>query len=187
MSLSCKKIVENLQKGGKTRDECIGTIYKQFLHLVGRFSKKYKLLYELVINEYVDSILVLDTYVRDGRFEFLKSSKNPCLNFILKTLKNKCKNLARKEGRRNTIKLGDVAAFLEATTETPDSALMYEDLLDAFNDLDEKCKKILMDWLSGYKMEEIAERNDLSNKNAARVSKSRCLKKLKEILRNKGY
>ena len=56
----------------------------------------------------------------------------------------------------------------------------------AFHRLEARCRDILIQWMEGYTMHEIARKMGLANDAMARKLKYHCFKKLKEILRD-GY
>ncbi|RMG31769.1 MAG: sigma-70 family RNA polymerase sigma factor [Bacteroidetes bacterium] len=156
-------------------------IYRQFFHLTHRYSRDNSLPHEDVILEYTDSLLLFDSWVRTQKFK-LKNEKS-CLNFLMKVLDNRCKNLRRKHDQQGNLFDHDQEIFalrIKAQEETG-KEWRTEALMEKFRQLDARCQQILLDWLSGYNMKEIARRNGLSNANVASVSKKRCLEKLKKL------
>lgn len=186
MNLSCTEIVKRLKQGGRIRDKCLKITYKQFFHLVRSRSEKFNLDAELVTHEYTDTILVFDGYVRSERFTI--KNENSCLNFITRTLEYKCSNLNRKEKKRNNeVDFNELPYEVTIARAETDEGLIHGDLLKVFKRLDQKCQKILLDVYAGYKMKEIAVRNNFSGANSAGVLRHRCAEKFKTILKNEGY
>ena len=185
----CEETVTNIQKGGKYREAAVKKIYEFYFEKVIRlFKNKYG--YGLTADEtmmaYNDAIMALIRAITLGRFSI--QGKEACFGYIYQVGNWKCIDMLRakpdvhfEEDDSDYIKNN-----IAASQGNPEEQWIRNEYMEALQKLNEKCKNILIDWISGYSMEEIANRNDLKNANSAAVTRRTCFRKLKDILRNLG-
>ncbi len=179
------QIIEGIRTGEAAQHAAVEYIYKD---------KKYRKCAENVVRNYPglrledwegvfhESIVQLLKSVKKGKFDGSKA--------LVKYFDGICRNVCRKfyrdgnKDRNNEDKL----QIEEVDYETPFDLLVDDEigaiLDEAFEQLSEQCRKILKLWALRYKMTEIAELCGLKNQRNAITYRSRCMQRLKNIMKN---
>jgi len=180
--LSCKEIIDEIQKGGVHRERCMYQVYKQFRGFVFKLKNKYHLSVEEVEDGYAEAISEFANRVDRDKFE-LRFPKS-CSTFIYTVCQNKCFDYLRNLNKNiDTIDIDEIPPDMTLENfEDPWKDLDREVLKIAFQKLSEKCQNVLIMWASGYSMKEIYEANELKDENSAAVTRHACLKKLRGFM-----
>ena len=184
MEMRDKEIIENILKGGQSRQKGIREIYQQdnlrekVIHYVMQNKGKR----EDGQDVFHEGIILLDRNIREQKFRG-DSSLSLYLYGICRLI---WMNQLRKHQKVDLQENNDAMdGVLEHTPET--TFISHEKrstLQSLLNRLGEKCKKVLELWQLSYSMEEIAQQMGLSSEKMARKSKYRCQKALIELVKN---
>jgi len=167
-------------KSGSNRD--IIRIYDDHKGAFVRFATKYPIASEDVLDIYQDAIIVLWEHARQGKLDGLKSSIKTYLFGVGKYMMlNRLKKTSMQQ------------PMVDEITEIPDN--LYDETLrrervellrKGFRQLGNQCQKILrMFYYDGKKLDEIQTELGYANKDVLKSQKSRCLKQLKELTKEK--
>lgn len=105
--------------------------------------------------------------------------------YIMGVAKNLWNNERRKRGRAKTSDIEQAPVQIDAD-DTPIELILRGDraavLRGVLDQIQIKCKEVLMYWSSGYKMKEIAHLLDYKSDAVVRKKKSECMKQLLQYL-----
>lgn len=164
----------------KVRDKTLELLYKEYFPVI----KSYILENSGNANDAEDIF-------QDGMIVFYMKARNPEfeLNCTIKTfIYSVCKNLwlnkLKVENRYST--LDDQLGFLTISDDTLDLAHAherYETIRIQFEKMGEKCRTVLYNfYFHRMSMHSISKELGFANEQVAKNKKSRCLKKLKELV-----
>jgi len=130
-----------------------------------------------------DAVIVLYTKVRQEDFELSCALKtfiySICRNLWLNRLKTKGKILSLSEDFKETEIQAEDLEILDPNTK-------HKKIRALFDHIDEKCKNVLYNfYFHRMSMQAIANDMGFANAQVAKNKKSRCLKKLKNLVFNK--
>ena len=189
--MSDEKILAGMLTGGRERELAIEYLLDTHTGLIKRFRRKYPMESEDRIKDaYVDSILaVLKNVLKD---QYKKTGTLAAYLSII--MSNKCKDLSRTEftQKAQTKKTMEVNNYrnkhwIASAEPNQEQSLILQEQIKKFRDISSaegsNCWKILeMYFIQGYKMKEIAQALSLASETSARVTKFKCLAKLRQSL-----
>ncbi|NSL85923.1 RNA polymerase sigma factor [Chitinophaga solisilvae] len=180
-----QEILAGLKQGGPRRRSFEEQLYRTFHYLTTEGVRKYHLTEDDSASAYSDTIIsVIDNIVK-GRFEGRSSLKS----YTYQIFSNKCVDLHRKittnkEKVHQTHDLDTLIGML------PDNARsIVQQLIDNSNrsllekylgEIGEKCRQLLLLFEDGYSDREIATMLSYNTADVVKVSRRRCMDKLKE-------
>lgn len=145
------------------------------------YAKKYDLDYEDLLEVYQDACVIFVEKAQRGLLDELKSSPKTYLFGIGKNLIYKRFEKIKKEQR----------AFENLEIPVIDDPFLEEENPDqfrlrmAFRKLGNQCREMLeLYYFKEKKLDEIQELMNYTDKNVVKSQKSRCLKQLKELVKN---
>ncbi len=141
---------------------------------------RYNLEKDDLLDIYQTAMIVLYENIRHNRIQNMQVSVTTYLYGIAKNLIAK---YHRKNEliRRHQVRLGEHYSFIATTTNELES--YAQRLHRALATMSEPCKSILrLFYIRGLKLATIAQKMDYPNVDVVKTQKSRCLKKLKEIV-----
>lgn len=149
------------------------------------FARKYNLENTDLDDVFQESFIILRNHALSGKLVTVNSSMKTYLfgiakNLIFNTLKRKALSTPHLE--ENNIPLVEITGSTELLDEdlTPNQKILRH----FFNHLGEKCKDVLtLSFYRGLTNEEIAVFKNYENEAVVRSHKSRCLKNLKELIK----
>lgn len=179
------EIIEQLKNGDLS---VLETIYIENRKPFLRFSSRYNLTKEELLDIYQDSILAFVDNVKNGKIESLESTLRTYLFSIGKYMIFK----KMKVNERLEVLPPDLERLSLYVQEIEDGRDKEEIALfnDCLKQLGKQCQELLrMFYYRGFDLEEIQEILGYDNYNVVKSQKSRCLKHLKTILNSKknGY
>jgi RNA polymerase sigma factor (sigma-70 family) len=143
--------------------------------------KKFSLEKDELLDIYQNAMIVLYENIKHNRIDELQSSVATYLYGI-------AKNLVYKYYRKNElinrheVRLSEHYQFLLSGNDEMESK--YEKIYSALEAMKEPCKTILsLFYISGLKLSLVASKLDYSSTDVLKTQKSRCLKRLKELVR----
>ncbi len=129
---------------------------------------------------FFDSLIDLRNAIRKGNF---KADRGRVITYWKQIHYRHCQKWTSMHGREHSVDISEL--------ELPDDAGKVNEVeskqdFEVFRKAYPNCAKILAMHTAGYSMKDIAESAGLANAGTARVTKSRCLKKLKKFLENES-
>lgn len=180
-----EEILRGLQQGGPRRRSYEEQLYLLFYYFIREGVRKYRLNEEDSASAYSDTIISVIDNIVYNRFEGRSSLKS----YIYQIFSNKCVDLKRKTttNKERVHQTHDLDTFI---TMLPDNARnVVQQLIDNSNhsllekkmqEIGEKCKQLLLLFEDGYTDRDIATMLEYNSADVAKVSRRRCMEKLKE-------
>ena len=165
-------------------------LYSKYMYLIKDGIYRYKLSYDDSFSAYSDAVLTVIHSFQRQTFEQRSSIKT----YLTSIFYNKCIDLVRKNTSAKG-KLNQAVSTPDLLTQMPDKVKSVienlikdqrvQALLKNFETIGEKCKKILLLYQDDYNDRDIAEKIGYNNAGVVKVTRLRCLEKLKEKM--KGF
>ncbi|TDO02784.1 RNA polymerase sigma factor [Sunxiuqinia elliptica] len=171
--------IRSLQNG---HQEILGEIYLRYKRAFLDFAKRYPIETDEVLDIYQDSIIILYENIKQGKLNRLKSSIKTYLYAI-----GKYKIFAYLKAKpKDSEHLQTIEAVEEMTIfEINTAEEQLKRLQQAYRQLGPKCQEVLrLFYYQGKTIEDIKNTLSYESKDTVKSQKSRCLKQLKEIVRN---
>ncbi|SHM13482.1 RNA polymerase sigma-70 factor, ECF subfamily [Chitinophaga jiangningensis] len=179
------EILAGLQLGGPARRSFEELLYTSFFYLTREGERKYSLTTDDSASAYSDAVISVIDNVVAGRFEHRASLKT----YISQIFYNKCVDLKRKSAT-NKERVHHTSDLDTMMMMLPDNARnAVQQLIDNNNrillrqklsEIGEKCKELLLLFEDGYPDREIATMLHYNSAEVVKVSRRRCLDKLRE-------
>jgi len=181
-SFTDQEILSNVNKGGKAFEDISLHLFHQFKGFISTVQSKLHLPQEQIQDAYADALVKLLRHLQNGQFR----GDSKISSYFYRIFYNTCVDVSRKNTSNKNMPTQELFEYdaretdLRHLIDVKDEAQRLIKLIESMGDT---CKSILIDWgYYGYQMDEIANRNNLSNAESARSMKYKCLKKLKDIL-----
>ncbi|MET0243115.1 MAG: sigma-70 family RNA polymerase sigma factor [Flavitalea sp.] len=185
-----QEIINGLNAGSASRQTFEKELYLKYVYFIKEGIHHYHLSHDDSFSAYSDALLTVVHNVVDKSFAQRSSLKT----YFYKIFSNKCIDQVRK----NTTAKGKVnnsVADPETLVQLPDNVRsVIENLVEnqrvqalrqQIETIGEKCKQILLLFQDGYTDREIAELTGYNNSSVAKVTRLRCLEKIREKM--KGF
>jgi RNA polymerase sigma-70 factor (ECF subfamily) len=181
------EIIEGILKGGRERQKYENKLYEKYLYLINEGIRKHQIEEHESASVYSDTVLsVIDNLV-NHRFEGRASLKT----YIIQIFSNQCVSLIRKKATNkaaptyDTVLLSEIMYLMSDNTQSIIQQLIEQEeettLLQRLQAIGEKCKELLLLWANGYSDKEILELLTYSSVDVVKVSRMRCIDKLRKI------
>ncbi|NNE77058.1 MAG: sigma-70 family RNA polymerase sigma factor [Pricia sp.] len=177
-----KRLISQL----KQRDRnALGRVYTQYKTEFFKFAYRYRADDNLLEDIYQDAIIAVYENALRGKLDNLKSSLKTYLFSTGKfMLFKKFRDTKEKATDKDYIFDQTEKAVITDVYEDEGPNGYQEKLVENFKKLGDKCREILeLFYLQGLKLEEIMIVQGYDNKNVVKSQKSRCLKSLKDLIR----
>jgi RNA polymerase sigma factor (sigma-70 family) len=181
-----QEIIEQLRQGGIDKRRSEEQLFNRFAYFIREGMTKHALSEDESFNAYSDTILAALENIRNTHFEARASLKT----YLYQIFHNKCVDLLRKRttnknsvNRPETISdklmlLSDTArSIVQKLIDKADWNLLKEKL----NQLEEKCRQLLMFWGENYSDREIASLLQYKTADVVKTSRLRCLERLRKL------
>ena len=188
-TLSDEAILTGIVGDGILQRTTENKLYEHFFYFIKDATFKHKILEDEAASLYTDTILAFIENVKSKRFEGKSSLKT----YLYQIFSNKCVDFIRKSAT-NKMSVHETQPIQDWVLGMPDDAknilqkliLDHEVIVlkDKIKLLGDKCQQMLMAWGEGYADSKIAEELGYQTSNVAKVSRLRCLDKLKELYRS---
>ncbi|AXT62113.1 sigma-70 family RNA polymerase sigma factor [Aquimarina sp. AD10] len=181
-----QKLIDAISNGSK---KALETVYVENEDNFHGFAYKYIRSKEDISDIYGDSIIVFWENVLDGKLVKLSSKISTYLFSIGKyKILNYINKDKRKTDREIDFDIKDIDDQIENFELEPKELNDEEVLLEKyFDQLGEQCKKILvLFYIKELRIKEIQKKENYKSSDVVKSMKSRCLKKLKEIIEREG-
>jgi RNA polymerase sigma factor (sigma-70 family) len=187
-NLSDEAIIKGILGDGILQRTTENRLYEQFFYFIKDATYKHQLSEDEAASIYTDTILAFLENVRNHKFE----GKSAIKTYLFQIFSNKCVDFLRKTST-NKMSVHETQPMEDFILSMPDDTknilqkLIAENdvtlLKDKINLLGDKCQQMLMAWGEGFSDNKIAEDLGYQSANVAKVSRLRCLEKLKELYR----
>ncbi len=185
-NLTDQEIIDNILKGGKTRNEVAMYLLKNWNGFGIKLAKKYHLTSEQQKDVYTDAIVKFISQVDQGQFK----GESKLSSYFFSILNNRCVDVLRSASsnkNKATQELHEYTLVERKAFELIEQKDLSDQVKLVIQQMGDNCKKVLLDWgFYGYDMTEIANRQNLSNAESARSIKYKCMKKLRALLAEKN-
>ena len=183
-----QEIADGLAAGNKQRLPFERELYTKYQYFINEGSRNYHLSFDDSFSAYSDAVLSVIHNVVNQNFGNRSSLKT----YLYKVFCIKCVDLVRKR-TTNKEKVNVSYTELELLGQLPDaSKIVIERLIESqkinllkqhIETIGEKCKQILLLFQDGYSDKEIAAELAYSNASVAKVTRLRCLEKIREKMK----
>lgn len=186
MSRASEQIIfDELKSGSET---AFKKVYEDNREKFLNFATKYELTQDELIDVYQDAYIVFHENILTGKLESLTSTLGTYLfsigKFMIMDRLRKENKTVRSDRvleiiREEEIELDDLEMDIEELTSRQRLLAMF------FKELGEQCQKILtLFYYRGLTIDEIMNVGNYNNKNVVKSQKSRCLKTLRDKMKN---
>ncbi len=183
-------LIAGIRAGGNQRRQAENRLYEKYAYLIREGTRKHRLDDEEASMAYSDAVLTVIGHLAADRFEGRAELKT----YLYQIFSNKCIDFVRRNAT-NRASVHHGVSLDDLTVAIPDGARsilqqlvsQYEaDRLHRLLDtLGEKCRALLLGWGRGYSDEELAVELAYNSANVAKVSRLRCLDRLRTLYREK--
>ena len=176
-------LIENLLTKGAKEERALGIIYKNNKSLIEQLVLKNAGTKEEAKDVFQDSLIDFYENVQAGKFK----GESTISTYLYSIARFKWLNrLKRKKTETRIIDTQDYTGLGESFEEDFIEKEKEEQLMSLFDQLGTSCKDLLIHSIYyNYSMTEIVAKLKFNSEQVARNQKYRCLKKLKELLKNK--
>ena len=145
-----------------------------------RFASRYTDDKDMILDSYQDAFIALYENVTEGKITEIKSSLK---TYVFSIAKYSLFAKLRKKGKEvETEDLSDLA-IQDESVKNAFGEEQYLEVKNALGELGEKCREVLvLFYYRGFTIDAIMREMGYKNENTTKVHKSRCLKKLSEIV-----
>jgi RNA polymerase sigma-70 factor (ECF subfamily) len=188
MAMQDEEIIEGLLQRNHQRQVFERELYQKYNYFINEGCRKYNMNFDDSFSAYSDAVLSVIHNVINSSF----ASRSSLKTYLYKVYSNKCIDFIRKK-TTNKEKVNDSAMEPELLGQLPDSAkIIIERLIDKqkivalkqyLAEIGEKCQKILLLFQDGYSDKEIAEQLAYNSASVAKVTRLRCLEKMRERMK----
>ncbi len=181
-----QEIINQLRQSGIDKRKSEEQLFNRFAYFVREGMTKHALSEDESFNAYSDTILAVLENISNAHFEARASLKT----YLYQIFHNKCVDLLRK---RTTNKysvhrpesISDRLMLLSDTARSVVQKLIdkadWNLLREKLNELEEKCRQLLMYWGENYSDKEIASLLNYKTADVAKTSRLRCLERLRKL------
>ncbi|HTE24152.1 RNA polymerase sigma factor [Flavitalea sp.] len=183
------EIISGLVDDPQRRQIVEKELYSKFVYFINEGINHYNLNYEDSFSAYSDAILTLIHNVKNRIF----SQKSSIKTYLHKIYSNKCIDLIRKNSTVKD-KVNQSVSKPELLDQIPDKVrsvienLIQDQRITAIRkniqEIGDKCKQILMLFQDDYSDKEIADLLGYNSASVAKVTRLRCMQKIKEKMKN---
>jgi RNA polymerase sigma factor (sigma-70 family) len=183
------QIIEGILEGGREKQKHENKLYEKYLYFIREGTKKYQLEEDESASVYSDTILTVIDHIKSNRFGGRSELKtylyqifsNQCVSYIRKKTTNKASS------NYDTVLLSEIMYPMTDSTQNIIQKIIENEeektLLQRLSLIGEKCKELLMLWSDGFSDKEIMTTLAYSSADVVKVSRMRCINKLREIYR----
>ncbi|RYU93416.1 RNA polymerase sigma factor [Emticicia agri] len=180
------EIIEGILKGGRERQKCENILYEKYLYFIKEGVRKHQIEEHESASVYSDTILSVIDHILGRRFEGRASLKT----YIYQIFSNQCVSLIRKKATNraaptfDTVLLSEIMYLMGDDTQSIIQQIIEQEeettLLQRLDAVGKKCKELLLLWANGYSDKEILDMLTYSSVDVVKVSRMRCIDKLRK-------
>lgn len=181
-----QEIIDQLRQSGRDKRRSEEQLFNQYVYFVREGMTKHALSEDESFNAYSDTILAALENINKEHFEARASIKT----YLYQIFHNKCVDLLRKRTtNKNTVhraemisdRLMQLSDSARSVVQTLIDKADWNRLREKLNELEEKCRQILMFWGDNYSDKEIASFLQYKTADVVKTSRLRCLDRLRKL------
>jgi RNA polymerase sigma-70 factor (ECF subfamily) len=181
-----QELIDQLRQSGTDKRRSEEQLFNRYVYFIREGMTKHALSEDESFNAYSDTILAALDNIHKEHFEARASIKT----YLYQIFHNKCVDLLRKRTtNKNTVhsaeKISDRLMQLSDTARSVVQTLIdkadWNRLREKLNELEEKCRQILMFWGDNYSDKEIASFLQYKTADVVKTSRLRCLERLRKL------
>jgi len=181
-----QEIIEHLRQSGIDKRRSEEELFNRFSYFIREGMTKHTLSEDEAFNAYSDTVLAALENIRNTHFESRASLKT----YLYQIFHNKCVDLIRKKTtNKNSVHRSEIISDrLMQLSDSARSAVQklidqadWSRLREKLNELEEKCRQLLMFWGENYSDKEIASFLQYKTADVVKTSRLRCLDRLRKI------
>ncbi len=178
-----ERVVREIREGGKSAEKAVEHLYEAYRSNFVRFVQSHNGDQEEALDVFQDAIIAVINNIERGAFKGESNIKTYLFSI------GRRKWYKRFNKKMRDVELNQQLRTIPAvTTEDPWTATISDERVvivrKLMNQLKEKNRRILLLWMEGYNMTDIARLMGLKNAQVARNYKSRAMKELTTLLDN---
>jgi len=183
---SDQEIIEQLRQSGIDKRRSEEELFNRFSYFVREGMTKHALSEDESFNAYSDTILAALENIRNTHFEARASLKT----YLFQIFHNKCVDLLRKRTtnknsvhRPETIsdRLMHISDSARSVVQKLIDQADWSRLREKLNEMEEKCRQLLMFWGENYTDKEIASFLQYKTADVVKTTRLRCLDRLRKL------
>jgi len=181
-----QEIIEQLRQSGMDKRKSEEQLFNRFAYFIREGMSKHALSEDESFDAYSDTILAALENIRNAHFEARASLKT----YLFQIFHNKCVDLLRKKTtNKNSVHRPDsiserlmlisdnARSIVQKLIDQADWKLLREKL----NQLEDKCRQLLLYWGDNYSDKEIASFLQYKTADVVKTSRLRCMDKLRKL------
>jgi RNA polymerase sigma factor (sigma-70 family) len=181
-----QELIDQLRQSGTDKRRGEEQLFNRFVYFVREGMTKHALSEDESFNAYSDAILAALDNINKEHFEARASIKT----YLYQIFHNKCVDLLRKRTtNKNTVhraemisdRLMQLSDSARSVVQTLIEKADWNRLREKLNELEEKCRQILMFWGDNYSDKEIASFLQYKTADVVKTSRLRCLERLRKL------
>ena len=181
-----QEIIDHLRLSGTDKRRSEEQLFNRFAYFIREGMTKHALSEDESFNAYSDTILAVLDNIHKDHFQVRASLKT----YLYQIFHNKCVDLLRKRTtNKNTVNRAEmISDRLMQLSDTARSVVQtlidkadWNRLREKLNELEEKCRQILMFWGDNYSDKEIASFLQYKTADVVKTSRLRCLERLRKL------
>jgi len=183
---SDQEIIEQLRQTGGNKRISEEQLFNKYAYFIREGISKHTLSEDEVFDAYSDTILSAIEKITNHTFEGRSSLKT----YLYQIFHNKCVDLLRKKTTNKhsvyrTESITDRLFHISDTARSVVQALIdktdWKILKEKLNQLEDKCRQMLLLWADSYSDKEIAATLEYKTADVVKTSRLRCLEKLRRL------
>ena len=181
-----QELIDQLRQSGADKRRSEEQLFNRFSYFIREGMTKHALSEDESFNAYSDTILAALVNINKEHFEARASIKT----YLYQIFHNKCVDLLRKRTtNKNTVhraemisdRLMQLSDSARSVVQTLIDKADWNRLREKLNELEEKCRQILMFWGDNYSDKEIASFLQYKTADVVKTSRLRCLERLRKL------
>lgn len=184
-----QKIIEQLRQSGKEKRESEEQLFNRYAYFIREGMTKHALSEDESFDAYSDTILAALVNIQNDHFEARASLKT----YLYQIFHNKCVDLLRKRTtNKNSVHRPDsISERLMLISDSARSVVQklidqadWKLLREKLNQLEDKCRQLLLYWGENYNDREIASLLQYKTADVVKTSRLRCLDRLRKMYKS---
>jgi RNA polymerase sigma factor (sigma-70 family) len=181
-----QEIIEQLRQSGIDKRRSEEELFNRFSYFVREGMTKHGLSEDESFNAYSDTVLAALENIKNTHFEARASLKT----YLYQIFHNKCVDLLRKKTtNKNSVHRSEtISDRLMHLSDSARSAVQklidqadWSRLREKLNEMEEKCRQLLMYWGENYTDKEIASLLQYKTADVVKTTRLRCLDRLRKL------
>jgi RNA polymerase sigma-70 factor (ECF subfamily) len=181
-----QEIIEQLRLSGNDKRKSEEQLFNRFAYFIREGITKHALSEDESFDAYSDTVLAAIQNIQNTQFEARASLKT----YLYQIFHNKCVDLLRKRTtNKNSVHRPDsISERLLVISDTARSVVQklidqadWKLLREKLNQLEEKCRQLLLYWGDNYSDREIASLLQYKTADVVKTSRLRCMERLRKL------